>query len=491
MAGVLDGCSTREAIAHWARETPDKPAIIDYGHVISFRAFSNAIDRWVDTLSASQRPIRKAAVIIPRLCNSWIMSFALRDVGADVIALNSLSQIAALGLADLDCVVASKEVDAATPLTLVAPGPLRLIVPDHPGASPSGAPPAEPRRKGQPGGQILYTSGTTGRYKLLLFDHAGEGDRNRLRAGHYRITQQTLHHGVIFRMWTGSGYKHASATWWCGGTVVFDGRVERFFEQEVTTACLTGGELRSLLVARRSEAPKVLPRPWRLVFGGGFLPLELALGARDELNAVVDVALGATETAGALLHSIFHEPEDLNWYSTYPDRTVEILDDQGQPCPVGQQGELAVVLKPFDAQGYLDDEAATGRFFRDGRFFTGDLAVQRADGRIRVLGRVDHVLNFQGQKRPVAPIETEIQILTGARDVCAFAGFDLTGHEIAVIALEVDRPPPTAILDRAAALFPGFSQTRFHMEPHLPRGTNGMGKVDRRALRSRLFPHEA
>ena len=99
-------------------------------------------------------------------------------------------------------------------------------------------------------------------------------------------------------------------------------------------------------------------------------------------------------------------------------RKVQIVDEEGRDCSPGQEGDLRVLVRETDVTSYLDDEAASAKFFRDGYFYPGDIAVGRSDGRIRILGRAADVLNLQGQKIAVAPLEQRVQEFLGVSTVC-------------------------------------------------------------------------
>jgi acyl-coenzyme A synthetase/AMP-(fatty) acid ligase len=125
----------------------------------------------------------------------------------------------------------------------------------------------------------------------------------------------------------------------------------------------------------------------------------------DHLTSNLAVIYGSTELVTWTMKSQITSMEDLQWLMPWSDRTVEIVDDDGRACPENTAGNLRVQLASFDYQSYLGDPQATSRMFRDGWFYPGDMATQRADGKIRVLGRSVDVLNIKGQKMAVAPIE--------------------------------------------------------------------------------------
>jgi acyl-coenzyme A synthetase/AMP-(fatty) acid ligase len=105
------------------------------------------------------------------------------------------------------------------------------------------------------------------------------------------------------------------------------------------------------------------------------------------------IVYGSTELATSALLSRGCTEGDLYWLAPAPNRTVRIVDENGNECPAGKQGELRIGLMDIDCKSYLDDEETSAKVFRDGFFCPGDMAVSRADGRVRILGRTADVLS--------------------------------------------------------------------------------------------------
>jgi acyl-coenzyme A synthetase/AMP-(fatty) acid ligase len=183
--------------------------------------------------------------------------------------------------------------------------------------------------------------------------------------------------------------------------------------------------------------------------------------------------------------------EDLIWLTPTPGRVIEIVDEQARVCPVGVIGDLRIMRTPLDASEYLNDPAATSKMFRGPYFYPGDLAVQRPDGRIRILGRAGDVLNVQGQKLPCAPIEQDLQRTLAAAEVCLFSGLDDKGEELLIIAVEAACPPPKAAMDEVVQTLNQFGAIRFAIVPNFPRTKTGTRKVDRLALRQLVWSSTA
>jgi acyl-CoA synthetase (AMP-forming)/AMP-acid ligase II len=102
-----------------------------------------------------------------------------------------------------------------------------------------------------------------------------------------------------------------------------------------------------------------------------------------------------------------------------PGIAIEVVDEAGQPVPRGASGEVRLRAAGM-VLAYHDDAAATARHFRDGWFYPGDLGVLATDGELKLLGRADDVMIFDGLK--IAPFEIEAVLLQhpAVREAAAF-----------------------------------------------------------------------
>jgi fatty-acyl-CoA synthase len=153
--------------------------------------------------------------------------------------------------------------------------------------------------------------------------------------------------------------------------------------------------------------------------------------------------------------------------------------------PTGKIGRVRVSTAGGPTS-YLNDEAATRAFFKDGFFFTGDLAVMRSDGRMALQGRVTDVINVQGTKISPAAIEDRLGELLGVSGVCLFSMQNDSGEEVFHVVVETSTPIDS---ERLTAAFKqelrGFPQARVYFAAALPR--NEMGKVLRQAVRAQAI----
>ena len=96
----------------------------------------------------------------------------------------------------------------------------------------------------------------------------------------------------------------------------------------------------------------------------------------------------------------------------YPGHRVAVIDDDGQECPVGVPGDVALHRLDVHGQpdpifflGYWKNEAATRAKFTDDWCRTGDLAVRDAEGYLWYQGRSDDVFKAAGYR--IGPGEIE------------------------------------------------------------------------------------
>ena len=93
-----------------------------------------------------------------------------------------------------------------------------------------------------------------------------------------------------------------------------------------------------------------------------------------------------------------------------PQFKVDIVDDKGNSCPPGMNGEIVVKADaPGIMIGYYRDEEKTAVTLRDGWHHTGDVAWKDEDGFYWYVGRVDDVIKSSGYR--IGPFEIESVIM--------------------------------------------------------------------------------
>jgi amino acid adenylation domain-containing protein len=164
-----------------------------------------------------------------------------------------------------------------------------------------------------------------------------------------------------------------------------------------------------------------------------------------------------------------------------------VLDERGNPCPVGVPGELNIAGVGL-ARGYRGRPDLTAVAFAEDhrvpggrRYQTGDLARWRADGNLEFLGRIDDEVKVRGSRVSLGEVQAAMESCPGVRSAVVIAepsethGIHLIGYFVGG-SVSVDQ-----LGDHLARRMPAYMiPTGFVELNALP--LTASGKLDRRAL---------
>ena len=102
------------------------------------------------------------------------------------------------------------------------------------------------------------------------------------------------------------------------------------------------------------------------------------------------------------------------------DMKYRVVDDDGNDVPDGEMGEF-VFDSPY-VRGYINLPEETAKVFKDGYFYTSDLARILPDGNIVICGRKSDMIKINGNRIEPAEIESAIKSILKI-DWCAIRGF--------------------------------------------------------------------
>ncbi len=477
-------------IYEWARTRPEKTALVHNDVVWSYAAFARAIELQRIFFMRQALPVGKiAVVVIDHRVHAWCVLHALRSLGLTTVVETSMTVAAQLQLNDVACVVV-KEGDQQHPELRAFAGIPILVAIDTtmpPEASACVIPSAVENTL--TGDVILLSSGTTGRIKKLRLGAQYDVERMRNTVTMYGIDERTWLHALNYPLSMAGGYTLPSAVWWCGGTVVFDQRVDVFehlFAQPITLCFMSPSVAEAF-----NRAPAVRPSAGQLTIlvGGGRLSDSAARALIAKTGAILQLVYGSTELAGSrtlALMSTYRSRDDLHTFDVCVGRRVHVVDDAGRECPPEVTGMLWIALEQADAREYMDDPEGSAQHFKGGGFYPGDAGMRLPDGRIRVLGRSADVLNAKGGKFLLDPLEREAAAFVGGNAVCLFSRLDAHGNDQLMVAIETLGP---VTQDQLQALNGWLVKTlqfhTIHVEgvARFPRTAGGMQKIDRQALR--------
>ena len=102
------------------------------------------------------------------------------------------------------------------------------------------------------------------------------------------------------------------------------------------------------------------------------------------------------------------------------DMKYRVVDDDGNDVPEGETGEF-IFESPY-VRGYINLPEETAKAFKDGYYYTSDLAQILPDGNIVICGRKSDMIKINGNRIEPAEIESAIKSILKI-DWCAVKGF--------------------------------------------------------------------
>jgi len=266
---------------------------------------------------------------------------------------------------------------------------------------------------------LYFTSGTTGYPKMVRHNFTYPLGHI-LTASYWQcVREDKLHLTLSDTGWAKSAWGKLYGQW-IAGAVVFVYDYDRFVpkdimkvleEYKISTFCAPPTVFRYLIKEDLS--------------GYDLSSLEYCVVAGEPLNPeVYQQFLRAT---GIKLMEGYGQTELVVTVATYPWLTpkpgsmgkpspgfdVDIVDEDGTTCEVGEVGEIIVRTdgaKPvgmFD--GYYRDAERTGSVWYDGVYHTGDTAWRDEDGYYWFVGRTDDIIKSSGYR--IGPFEVESALL--------------------------------------------------------------------------------
>lgn len=222
-----------------------------------------------------------------------------------------------------------------------------------------------------------------------------------------------------------------------------------------------------------------------LVTGGALSWDELHALQEVLPNAGIHIAYGQTEASPRIT---WLGPDDVLVKKScvgrpLPGVTVDILDDDEQPLPPGEIGEVAAG-GPGIMKGYVSgDERRTGRIDAQGRLRTGDLG-KLVDGYLYLQGRKSDMMKLSGERVFPQEIEAVIDQHPSVAESAIFARSDekLGEHAVALVVLQEGTELSMSDLRKHCKASMSFVRIPkvLHVVDALPK--TGSGKVNRSKL---------
>ena len=497
-AAIADAGFVFEPLARWARETPEKSALISTAASYTYSEIEDLTDRIACRLSelGVMRGDR-VGLVLSRGHEAVLAIISVLKAGAAYVPLDSGSPFERIRQCLEDASPRVVIVDWADRLAARTEGceviEISRLLADAQSLGEDFATCPETGLQPSDLAYIIFTSGTTGRPKGVPITHAG---LTNFVFGDQQACMKVEPHDRVLQGFSPASDGHVEEIWptfLAGATLVVA------TPHEIHSGHELGAFLNRHGVTMISCAPTLLsmveenvPSLRRILFGAERCPAELVRRWWTPDREIINT-YGPTEASVGATYSYCNPDEPITIGRPLPNYFCYILDEELRAVDEGEEGELCISgigISP----GYMGSAASgSDKFIRNPfgcaekrnqiLYRTGDRARLRPDGQIEWLGRIDAQIKIRGYRIEVSDIESHIMQDPAVRSAVVILrnGNPPTPSLAALlVARSGSTIDPSACFDRLRRELPAYMvpQTLEQVEsiPVLPSG-----KVDRRA----------
>lgn len=419
------------------RDTPDKTAIIFGKRQITYAQLNALINRTADgLLKTGLKRGDVVSLFLPSLPELIISYLGTARAGITVNVVNAMLREQEVVYILKDCESRAVIVDEARLPIIEAVKPelnsLEMVV-VHNGAENSphatldsvldqGSEEFKPvGTKGSDICHLMYTSGTTGWPKGVMATHLNIF-HNATEFGkvHFKSDDITMVATPIFHCW---GLINGTfGTLSKGGTVI---TVERFYPEQTLdeierlkpTVFQGVPPMYNLFLKQPDIAERNISSVVFCLSAATKMPENLIRQIEGTLNWRYGEAWGLTESSCVGTTVPYTETRIGSCGKGMDDAEIKVVDEDGNPLPPGEQGELCV-KGTCVTNGYLNKPDATADVFdSEGWFHAGDIAHMDEDGYAYIVDRKKDMINVGGEKVFPSEVEDMMMVHPKIRDL--------------------------------------------------------------------------
>lgn len=248
---------------------------------------------------------------------------------------------------------------------------------------------------------IMYTSGTTGKPKGILLNYRHLDGSPQAMRYFVDLTERDVKLCAIPLSHIG-GFIYIQNCIIFGITLVLMDRfhplefLKNVMQYKVTCFHIVPPMYTALLTLKNIDQFDLSSLRWVVVFGAPSSPEILQRFHQYCPNATLLNGWGMTETCPPNTVTPLDNPKIESVGKPAPNCEIQIVDDNDQPLPQGQVGEI-VIRGWVVMQEYYKDPQATQLAKRNGFFHTGDLGYFDEDGFLYIVGRKKEMIKVAGQ----------------------------------------------------------------------------------------------
>ena len=279
---------------------------------------------------------------------------------------------------------------------------------------------AEPTRSDDPL-LIYFTSGTVGYPKMVLHTQASYGIGHVLTAKYWHDLKSTdLQWTLSDTGWAKAAYGKLFGQWTQGAAILqhdargrFDARqtLRIVADYGVTSFCAPPTAYRMMVLEDLDQYD--LPNLRHCTSAGEPLNPEVMKKWEDGTGLTIYDGYGQTETVLLVANYQCLPVRPGSMGKPMPGFEIAIVDDYGSELPAGEEGQIAVKVKPTRPVGlfqeYWKDPEGMARSFVGDWYLTGDKAYKDEDGYYWFVGRADDVIISAGYR--IGPFEVESALI--------------------------------------------------------------------------------
>jgi long-chain acyl-CoA synthetase len=475
-----------------ASQKPQETAIIDDHGRYTFQQLA-AMSAGLGMYLAAQTQQPRVGLLLPSGAGFVASFYGTLLAGKGVVPINFL-----LGDKEIAHCIADSGIDTIVSIPLLAgrlkDSRLKIVDLTQLPQTPTGLAPRFPSPKSDDLAVVMYTSGTSGLPKGVVLTYGNLQSEVQAAIQHARLEGKHHFLGIIPLFHSTGLLATMIAPVTLGSKTVYIGRfspvatMKAIREHQISVVAAVPS-MYGALIRLKDAGPADVASLYAAISGGEPLPANIRDGFLAKFQKPIYEGYGLTETIGPVAFNTpqVHKPGSVG--TPIPGVTIKIVDDDGNPLPRGQAGEVWA-KGPMIMKGYFNLAGETAQALTgDGFFKSGDLGLIDSDGFLHITGRKKELIIVAGEKAVPREIEEALMRHPAVAEAAVLGRKDPSRGEV-VVAFVVLKEGQQATPEQLKEACRGQGLASFkiprdiHFVKELPHSPTG--KVLKRVLAEQL-----